>query len=65
MLWYIHFGERTVMAAKGEYTKHPLTFLFGLILSHKVRFLFTGLQFSVPETRCTNPSGVAYTLMEC
>lgn len=53
------------MAAKGEYTKHRLTFLFGLILSHKVRFLFTGLQFSVLETRCTNPSGMAYTLMEC
>ena len=39
MLRYIHFGERTVMVTKGEYIKHHLTFLFGLILSHKVLFL--------------------------
>lgn len=64
MLWYIHFGERTVMVAKGEYIKHHLTFLFGLILNHKVLFLFTGLQCSVLETRCPNPSVRAYTLME-
>lgn len=49
----------------GDYTKHPLTFLFGLILNHKVLFLFTGLQFSVLETRCTNPNAMAHTLMEC
>lgn len=61
MLRYIHFGERPVMANGGKYTKHHLTFLFGLIFNHEILFFFTGLQFLVRETRCTNPNAMSCT----
>lgn len=65
MLLYIHLGERPVVATEGKYTKHHLTFLFGWRLNHKVLFLSTGLQFSLPETVSSNPSALSGTPMEC